>query len=244
MAAMAQGGLDYDRAVQLLERRVALTPNNRAAHQALGQAYVDQGREETAYAELVTALLLDPLDAGTLTALGQLHLAAGRTAPAVAALERALALETGNSQALHALGTALVRAGRTAEGQRRLEESVRRQAQDVEDQRSRRTAAMLAVQAEIHVSRGEHDAAIDLFKQAITIRRDSVGTLQVSGALIEAGRLEEAAAVLQAAIRLNPRPETHRRLAEVYAALGLAEESARERQTYTEQRLEELRRGG
>jgi hypothetical protein len=30
----------------------------------------------------------------------------------------------------------------------------------------------------------------------------------------------------------------------VYAALGLAEESARERQTYTEQRLEELRRGG
>jgi tetratricopeptide (TPR) repeat protein len=244
MAAMAQGGLDYDRAVHLLERRVALTPNNRAAHMALGQAYVDQGREETAYAELVTALLLDPLDAGTLTALGQLHLAAGRTAPAVAALERALALETGNSQALHALGTALVRAGRTAEGQRRLEESVRRQAQDVEDQRSRRTAAMLAVQAEIHVSRGEHDAAIDLFKQAITIRRDSVGTLQVSGALIEAGRLEEAAAVLQAAIRLNPRPETHRRLAEVYAALGRAEESARERQTYTEQRLEELRRGG
>jgi tetratricopeptide (TPR) repeat protein len=244
MAAVAQGHLDYDKAVSLLELRVALTPNNAAAHKALGQAYVDQGREETGYAELVTALLLDPFDAETLTALGQLHLAAGRTAQAVAALERALALDTDNSQALHALGSALIRAGRMAEGQQRLEESVRRQAQDVEDQRSRRTAAMLTVQAEIHMSSGEYDAAIDVWKQAVTIRRDSVGHLQVADALIKARRLEEAAAVLQAAIPSNARPETHRRLAEVYAALGRADESARERRTYTEQRLEELRRGG
>jgi tetratricopeptide (TPR) repeat protein len=103
---------------------------------------------------------------------------------------------------------------------------------------------MLTVQAEIHVSRGEYDAAIDAWKQAIAIRRDSVGHFRMSDALIKARRLEEAAAVLQAAIQVNPRPEAHRRLAEVYAALGRAEESARERQTYTEQRLEELRRGG
>ena len=223
---------------------MALTPNNAAAHEALGRAYVEQGREETGYAELVTALLLDPLDAETLTALGQLHLAAGRTAQALAALERALALDAGNSQALNALGNALIRAGRTDEGQRRLEESVRRQAQDVEDQRSRRTAAMLTVQAEVHMSRGEYDAAIDVWKQALTIRRDSVGSLQVADALIKAGRLDEAAAVLQAASAVNARPETHRRLAEVYTALGRSEESARERQAYTQQRLDELRRGG
>jgi tetratricopeptide (TPR) repeat protein len=244
MAGMAQGDLDYDRAVQLLERRVALTPNNAAAHRSLGRAYVDQGRPEDGYAELVTALLLDPRDADTLTALGQLHLAGGRTAQAVAALERALALETGNGETLHALGNALIQAGRTAEGRQRLEESVRRQAEDVEEHRSQRTAAMLTVQAEIHVSRGEYDAAIDAWKQAIAIRRDSVGHFRMSDALIKARRLEEAAAVLQAAIQVNPRPEAHRRLAEVYAALGRAEESARERQTYTEQRLEELRRGG
>ena len=145
------------------------------------------------------------------------------------------------AQALNALGNALIRAGRTEEGQQRLEESVRRQAQDVEDQRSRRTAAMLTVQAEVHMSKGEYDAALDLWKQATTIRRDSVGSLQVADALIKAGRLDEAAAVLQAAIPLNARPETHRRLAEVYAALGRPEESARERQAYTQQRLEELR---
>jgi tetratricopeptide (TPR) repeat protein len=103
---------------------------------------------------------------------------------------------------------------------------------------------MLAVQAEIHASKGEYDAAIESWKQAITIRRDSVGHLQVADALIKAGRLEEAAAVLQAAIPLNARPETRRRLADVYAALGRTEDSARERRAYTDQRLEALRRGG
>ena len=244
LAGMAQGHLDYDRAVTLHELRVALTPNSAAAHAALGRAYVEQGQEDTGYAELVTALLLDPLDAATLTALGQLHLAAGRTPQALAALQRALALDAGSSQALNALGNALIRAGRTEDGQQRLEESVRRQAQDVEDQRSRRTAAMLTVQAEVHMSKGEFDAALDLWKQAATIRRDAVSALQVADALIKTKRLDEAAAVLQAAVQSNARPETHRRLAEVYAALGRAEESARERQAYTQQRLEELRRGG
>jgi tetratricopeptide (TPR) repeat protein len=106
VAGMARGHLDYDRALQLEERRVALTPNNAAAHQALGRAYVEQGREEAGYAELVTALLLDPLDADTLTTLGQLHLAAGRTPQALAALQRALARDPANSQALNALGNA------------------------------------------------------------------------------------------------------------------------------------------
>jgi len=52
-----------------------------------------------------------------------------------------------------------------------------------------------------------------------------------------------AAAALQAAVAANARPETHRRLAEVYVALGRPEESARERQAYTQQRLQELQRG-
>ena len=191
----------------------------------------------------MTALLLDPLDAATLTALGQLHLAAGRTPQALAALQRALALDAGNSQAMNALGNALIRAGREEEGRQRLEESVRRQAQDVEDQRSRRTAAMLTVQADVEMSKGDFDAAVDLLKQAMATRRDSVGALQVADALIKGKRLEDAAAVLQAAVRSNARPETHRRLAEVYAALGRPEDSARERQAYTQQRFEELRRG-
>ena len=120
---------------------------------------------------------------------------------------------------------------------------MRRQTQDVEDQRSRRTAAMLTVQAEVHMSKGEFDAALDVWKQALAIRRDSVGALQIADALIKTKRVEEAAAMLRAAISSSARPEAHRRLAEVYAALGRADESARERQAYTQQRLQELRSG-
>ena len=80
IAGLAQAHLDYDRAVALLEQRVTLTPNNASAHQALGRAYVDQGREDEGYAELVVALWLDPSSAETLTAIGRLHLGAGRYA--------------------------------------------------------------------------------------------------------------------------------------------------------------------
>ena len=58
LAKLAQARLDYERAVNLLEQRVALTPNNAQAHKALGLAYVDHGRDEPGYAELVMALLI------------------------------------------------------------------------------------------------------------------------------------------------------------------------------------------
>jgi len=243
LARLAQAHLDYDRGVALLERRVALTPNNAAAHKALGQAYVDQGREPPGYAELVMSLLLDPRDAETLTSLGRLHLSAGRTAPAVAALQRALTVDASNSQALRALGEALIRAGRTAEGQQRLEESVRRQAQELEEQRSLRSVAMLTMQAEMHMSQDEYAAAIDMFTQAIAVRRDRVSPLRLADALIKAGRLEDAAAVLRNATSASGGPEQYRRLADVYAALGRAEDSAAARRTYEEGRLRELATG-
>ena len=243
LARLAQAHLDYDRGISLLEQRVALTPNNAAAHKALGQAYVEQGQEEPGYAELVMALLLDPIDTETLTTLGRLHLAADRPAPAIAALERALTLDSSNGQALHALGEALTRAGRTAEGQQRLEESVRRQAEAVEEQRSLRTVAMLTVQAEIHMSKSEYEAAIDVFKEAITVRRDRVSPLRLADALVGARRLEDAASLLQNSASTSARPEIYRRLADVYAALGRTEESAAVRQTYVEKRLQELATG-
>ena len=207
---------------------------------ALGQAYVEQGREDHGYAELVMSLLLDPLDTDTLTSLGRLHLAAGRTAPAIAALERALVLDSSHAEAHHALGEALTRAGRTAEGQQRLEESVRRQAEGVEEQRSLRTVAMLTVQAELHMAKGDYEAAIDVFKEAIGVRRDRVSPLRLADALVGAKRYEEAAGLLQNSASSNARPDIYRRLADVYAALGRTEESAAARRIYVERRLREL----
>ena len=122
VARLADLNLDYEAAAGLLERAVAVTPNNAAAHQALGRAYLENGRETEAYADLVIALLIDPDAAGTLTELGRWHLSAARPARAIELVERAVASEPTNAVAVRTLADALVRAGRTADGKQRLAE--------------------------------------------------------------------------------------------------------------------------
>ena len=242
VAELAQSHLDYERAVSLLERRVALTPNNPAAHSALGRAYVEDGRESAGYAELVMSLLLDPEGTDALTALGRLHLSAGRYAEAVEALERAAALNSSDGEILRALSEALVHAGRTAEGHTRAAEAARAQAAAVEEQRRRRTFGMLGSQATLSMQMGEYERAIDLWRRVIALDARNPGHhLRLSDALVAAQRMEEAEAALRTAISLGGGAEAQRRLVEVLAALGRAEQSATERQVYRDQRLQELR---
>jgi tetratricopeptide (TPR) repeat protein len=242
---LAHGHLDYDRALTLFTKRVVLTPNNAAAHKILGRAYLDSGQAEAAYAELVVALLLDPLDTETLTTLGQLHLMADRPAQAVAALERALVLESDRGEALHALSEALLRTGNTAEGLRRREQSEQLLAKDVDDQRRRRNAAMLSVQAELAMGQKNYPAAIDAWQEVIALeRRNSSSYLRLAEALMAAGRTEDAVAPLLTAIAANAGADAHRRLADAYAALGRTADSARERERYSEKLLQELKNGG
>ena len=59
LAKLAQLNLNYETAVELLERAIAIIPNNVAAHQTLGRAYVGEPRDK-GYTELVVALILDP----------------------------------------------------------------------------------------------------------------------------------------------------------------------------------------
>src|SRR5688572_25957390 len=102
LAGLAQLYLDDDKAIGLLERAVRITPNNAAAHKAMGRAYVENGRAAEGYAELVIALLLAPDDVETLTALGTWHLTADQPERAVDALERAVAIDPTNRLAVHA----------------------------------------------------------------------------------------------------------------------------------------------
>lgn len=242
VAELAQSHLNYDRALELLEKRVALTPNNPAAHRALGSAYIDHGREPPGYAELVMALLLDPDDTDTLAALGRVHLAAGRQAAAAEALEKVVAIRPSAHEALRALGAALIQSGRTAEGETRLQESARAQAAAVEEQRRLRTFGMLASQATLSMGRGEYARAIELWQDVIRLDPRNAGHyLRLADALARAQRMAEAEAALQNAIAMGGGPEAHRRLAEVLAALGRIEDSARERQRYRDQRLQTLR---
>lgn len=242
VATLAQAHLDYDRSLALLQQAVVLTPNNATAHQALGRAYIDQGRADEGYAELVIALWLGPDDAGTLTALGGLHLATGHFPEAVEALTRAATIDPADAQIVHALGEALVRAGNGDAGRQQIDTAVRLQERAVEAQRRARTAGMLSLQAEVENARGNVAGAIDRLRNAATLEnRDVAIRLRLADALIAANRHDEAAAELQQAVSLNAGADVHRRLANVLAALGRAEDRDRERQLYTNARLQELR---
>ena len=242
LGRFARTQLDYQRAIAVLGQAITLTPNNLAAHKALGRAYVDEGREDEGYAEFVVALMLDPGDEETRIALARMHLAAGRAERAIEILERTGAVN--HSEAVRALGEALVRVGRTAEGEKRLQESERLQAQAIEDDRRQRTAATLILQAEVRMGERDYSGAIDLWRQVVPMRRESASThVRLGDALAAANRLDEAATAYQTAISLDAAPaEPHRRLAGVYDALGRREEGARARASYVSRKLEELRR--
>jgi tetratricopeptide (TPR) repeat protein len=242
LAGLAQLHLDDAKAIGLLERAVRTTPNNAAAHKALGRAYVENGRETDGYAELVIALLLAPNDVETLTALGRWHLTADQPARSVEALERAVGIDPTNRLAVHALAGALIRVGRVGEGKQRLQESERLQAQAIEDDRRVKTAAVLRLNAEMRMAERDNAGAIDLWRQAISLQRGSAAIhVRLAEALAAANRPDEAVAEYQTAISLKAGPDAHRRLAELYDALGRTAEASRERATYVERRLEELR---
>ena len=242
LARLAQLNLSYDTAVDLLEDAVAITPNNAAAHQTLGRAYVENGRDTEGYAELVVALMLDPEAVPTLIDLGRVHLTAGRPARAVDVLERAVIGDATNAVAIRALADALIRAGRTAEGKQRLEEAERLQARAIENERRVRSVAVLTLQAEVRMGARDFNGAIDLWRQAIALQRGSAARqLRLADALVAANRQGEAVTEYLTAISLGAGAEAHRRLAELYDTLGLTADSARERATYVSRRLQELR---
>ena len=88
----------------------------------------------------------------------------------------------------------------------------------------------------------DYTAAIDLWQQIITMRRGSASThLRLADALVAARRLDEAATTYQTAISLEDTAEAHRRLAEVYDALGRRADAAAERASYVARQLEALR---
>jgi tetratricopeptide (TPR) repeat protein len=241
LAGLAQLHLDDARAIGLLERAVRITPNNSAAHKALGRAYAENGREAEGYAELVIALLLNPDDVETLTALGRWHLTADQPERSVDALERAVGIDPTNRLAVHALAGALIRVGRAAEGKQRLQESERLQAEAIEIDRRVKTAAVLRLNAEMRMAERDYAGAVEIWRQSIAIQPAAAVHLRMAEALTAAKRSDEAVAEYLTAISLKAGSDVHRRLAELYDSLGRTGEAGRERATYVERRLEELR---
>ena len=240
-ADIAQKHLDYDRAIRLLEQRVALAPNDPAAHRDLGLAYADRGDERAAYAELIMALLLDPNDVAALTAVGRAHTAAGEYDRAIEALQRAVSQAPQYGGAVQALGEALTRSGRIDEGRDQLQDAARLLILSVDEQRRLRNAQLRIDEADIRMREGRYDEAIVLWQRAIELEdMNAAMYLDLGKALAAAKRYPEAATAIEKAIALNAAPDAHLRLAEVYTALGRVDDAARQRNAYTQRRLNPL----
>jgi Flp pilus assembly protein TadD len=240
---MAAAHFNFGRRLELFQQRVALAPNDAAAHRDLGLTYEEQGADEVAYAELVIALLIDPADVASLTALGRLHIAAGDYARAVETLQRAVSFAPQYGAAVQALGTALMRSGRAEDGRKRLDEAMRLHFFSVDEQRRLRKAAALIDDAEIHMRERRYSEAVILWQRALQLESMNAAMhVRLGEALAATKRYVEAAAQFEQAIALKGNPDAHLRLAETYAAMGRTDDSARERRAYIESRLQPLRR--
>jgi tetratricopeptide (TPR) repeat protein len=129
--------LDLDAAMAAYTRRVALRPNDAAAHYDLADVYRAADDLDAAMVEALAAALLDSGNARVFAMIGQLDAAAGRDADAVRMLQRAVSLAPADGESRYALGRALLRVGREEEARRELQAFQQLQAKAMDEERRR-----------------------------------------------------------------------------------------------------------
>ncbi|HEY7188576.1 MAG TPA: tetratricopeptide repeat protein [Vicinamibacterales bacterium] len=127
--------LDFDAAAAAYARRIALTPNDSAAHLDLADIYRAQDKLDAALAESLVAALIDPSSARSFATIGQIHAVSGRDDDAVQALRKAVALDPAHLEAHYALSRALSRLNRADEARQELEIFAQLQTKAMADER-------------------------------------------------------------------------------------------------------------
>jgi tetratricopeptide (TPR) repeat protein len=245
IGALHRAQLELPQAVDAYLVRAALTPDDAAAHQDLGEVYLLQGDTAWAHAEFRIALLLEPSRLGALTGLSQVHLREGRYEDAALASARALAIDAQQREARYVYGTALLRLGRVDEGrqqlqayQRLLEEDARAQADGLELGRLRREAA-------VATAAGNHATAADLLTKALAYDDTSAAAhLDLGLALLNAGRFTEAADHLSFAVVRDAPLEVYLHLAQAYDGSGQTDRARRARELYESMKRAAIRQAG
>ena len=239
--ALQQNGAE---AVAAYRRRAAITPNDPAAHRALGDALRDVDRDDEAATEYLAALVVDPADAQALTALASIDLQRQQYEDAAAAAARAVSLNAENKEAQYTLATALVRVGRAEEGAAALRAFQR--LQDAEMARDRRVYALNALRrsASLALQRGDAAEAAARLREAVALTpNDASLQADLGAALLKARRADEAVAHFQRALELDGTADVTQSLAEAYGALGKVEERRRYLEIYERRKADRMRRG-
>jgi len=245
IGALRRSQQEYDAAIDAFSRRIALVPNEAAAHHELAEMYFRRGRLDEALAEHTVALMIDPRRADSHVGVAQVHLREGRFAEAAAAAKRAAELAADHKEARYVLATSLLRLGRADDGNRELQEYQRLQREATALQSKRLEIAALRRDAVVSAAKGDHDRAVALLRKALEADpADPASALDLGLALLRGGKALEAIAHLRAGAVPGGSPEVHRHLAAAYDAAGQADDSRRERALYAQARQDALRRAG
>jgi tetratricopeptide (TPR) repeat protein len=245
IGALRRSQQDYDGAIEAFSRRIALVPNDAAAHHELAEMYFRVGRLDEALAEHTVALMIDPRRVESHVGVAQVHLREGQFAEAAAAATRATRLAADHKEARYVLATSLLRLGRSDEGNRELQEYQRLQSAATALQSRQLEIGALRRDATVSAANGDHARAVALLRKALDADpNDPASELDLGLALLRAGKPAEAIPHLRAGVVPGASPEVHRHLAAAYDAAGQPEDGRRERALYAQARQDALRRAG
>jgi tetratricopeptide (TPR) repeat protein len=233
---------DFDSAMDALQKRVDVSPNNAEAHRKLGEVYLQQNRADEALGEFLVALLVDPRSAQTYAGIGQLQLQRGKYVEAAEASRRAVALDPALRAARYSLGSALLRLGRTEEGRKEIFEFEQLQAEARAREEREWELRLIRQAASVSLDKGDYEQVAEQLRKAIPYSPDDATAYVSLGAVLKRlGRHAEAVENFNKALDLKAGVDVHRLLAESYEALGRLEDSQRHREIYTRAKEERLR---
>lgn len=223
---------DHAKARSALERAAAIDPDRPRVHLFLAYLAKQRGDKATQVAELQKYVAIEPFDGEAFRDLGWALDALGRKAEAIDAHARALELMPADVGLRESLASSLARAGRRADAVARLEEGL---AMGIPPEERIAVAGIFAREG-IDAERGAQiaiEAVKDLGAQLDAVTIDAVpasyGTslrslasgLDILASRSEmAGRYDEAKALLEAMLILDPQDETAKHLYRVHLKRG------------------------
>jgi tetratricopeptide (TPR) repeat protein len=210
-----------ERARQLAEAALAMSPDSPDAHYGMGDVLMDAGQDEAAAAEYRKALLGIPGSSSGHTRLANTLRFQGRLEEAVAELREALRMDPGFALAHSDLGFVLRAQQNIPEAIAEYREALRLDPDFVDAHNG--LAIALAGQGQIAEAAAE-------FREMIRIDADSaVGYYNLASALADLDKDEESAAALREVVRINPNHyNAHYNLGELFRLESKFDESSKQ----------------
>jgi tetratricopeptide (TPR) repeat protein len=214
-----------ERALELAESALSLSPDSPDAHDVMGDILVDALEPEAAEAEFRKALSVRAGSSSGRTKLAEALRLQGKFDEAVMELREVVRAEPGFARAHSGLGLALRAQSKLPEAVAAYEEAIRLDP-DLVDARNGIAVAL--------ANQGRLEDAVAQFREIIRVDPDStIGYYNLAYALADLDRDVESAAALREVIRINPNHyNAHYNLGELFRLEGKYDESAKRFREY------------